>query len=59
MNEHLQANEKFVRATTGRTPARRWAEPEEFHEIAAFLAEPSLTFHTGNEVVVDGGYTIF
>lgn len=59
MNEHLQANEKFVRATTGRTPARRWAEPEEFHEVAAFLADPSLTFHTGNEVVVDGGYTIF
>lgn len=59
MNEHLQANETFVRATTSRTPARRWAEPEEFHEIAAFLADPSLTFHTGNEIIVDGGYTIF
>jgi NAD(P)-dependent dehydrogenase (short-subunit alcohol dehydrogenase family) len=59
MNEHLQANEKFVRVTTARTPVRRWAEPEEFHEVAAFLADPSLTFHTGNEVVVDGGYTIY
>ncbi|MCK8613800.1 SDR family NAD(P)-dependent oxidoreductase [Gordonia sp. C13] len=59
MNEHLQADERFVRATTGRTPARRWAEPEEFHEVAAFLADPALTFHTGNEIVVDGGYTIF
>ncbi|WP_182481157.1 SDR family NAD(P)-dependent oxidoreductase [Nocardioides immobilis] len=59
MNTHLREDEKFMRATTRRTPVRRWAEPEEFHEVAAFLADPALTFHTGNEVVVDGGYTIF
>lgn len=59
MNTHLREDEKFMRATTSRTPARRWAQPEEFHEIARFLADPTLTFHTGNEVVVDGGYTIF
>lgn len=59
MNTHLQADEGFVRATTSRTPARRWADPEEFHDIAAFLADPALTFHTGNEIVVDGGYTVF
>ncbi|MCE3551136.1 SDR family oxidoreductase [Pseudonocardia sp. RS11V-5] len=59
MNTDLQEDERFMRATIGRTPARRWADPEEFHEVAAFLADPSLTFHTGNEVVVDGGYTIF
>jgi NAD(P)-dependent dehydrogenase (short-subunit alcohol dehydrogenase family) len=59
MNTDLQADERFVRATTSRTPARRWAEPEEFHAVAAFLADPALTFHTGNEVVVDGGYTVF
>ncbi|UGT55123.1 SDR family NAD(P)-dependent oxidoreductase [Nocardia asteroides] len=59
MNTHLQADERFMMATTARTPARRWADPEEFYEVAAFLADPSLTFHTGNEVVVDGGYTIF
>ncbi|MBN9739234.1 MULTISPECIES: SDR family oxidoreductase [unclassified Pseudonocardia] len=59
MNTDLQENEKFMAVTTGRTPARRWADPEEFHEVAAFLADPALTFHTGNEVVVDGGYTVF
>lgn len=59
MNTHLQADEKFFRATTSRTPVRRWADPSEFHEVAAFLADPSLTYHTGNEVVVDGGYTIY
>lgn len=59
MNTDLQADERFMKATMARTPTRRWADPEEFHKIAAFLADPSLTFHTGNEIVVDGGYTIF
>jgi len=59
INESLMGNERFMRTTTSRTPVRRWAKPEEFHDIAAYLADPRLTFHTGNEVVVDGGYTIF
>lgn len=59
MNTHLQSDEAFVRATTARTPARRWADPSEFEEVAVFLSDPTLTFHTGNEVVVDGGYTIY
>lgn len=59
MNTDLQQNEKFMAATTRRTPARRWADPEEFQDVAAFLADPALTFHTGNEVIVDGGYTVF
>ncbi|MDT9592187.1 SDR family NAD(P)-dependent oxidoreductase [Nocardioides zeae] len=59
MNTHLQVDERFMAATTRRTPARRWAQPEEFHEVAVFLADPTLTFHTGNEVVVDGGYSVF
>jgi NAD(P)-dependent dehydrogenase (short-subunit alcohol dehydrogenase family) len=58
MNTHLRDDERFMSVTTARTPARRWGRPEDFHEVASFLADPSLTFHTGNEVVVDGGYTI-
>lgn len=54
-----QENEKFMAATTARTPVRRWAEPSEFEAVGAFLADPTQTFHIGNEVVVDGGYTIF
>jgi NAD(P)-dependent dehydrogenase (short-subunit alcohol dehydrogenase family) len=53
------ANEKFREATTRRTPVRRWAEPSEFREVGAFLADPSLTYHTGQEICVDGGYTVF
>ncbi|MFZ0716396.1 SDR family NAD(P)-dependent oxidoreductase [Mycobacterium sp.] len=59
MNAHLQADPKFMAATTARTPVRRWAEPAEFEELAAFLTDPALTFHTGNEIVVDGGYSVY
>lgn len=59
MNASLRENDRFVTATTARTPVRRWATPDEFGSVAAFLADPEITFHTGNEVVVDGGYTIF
>lgn len=49
----------FRNATVKRTPVRRWAEPEEFREVGAFLADPSQTYHTGQEICVDGGYTVF
>ena len=52
-------NEYFREVTTKRTPVRRWADPREFKEVGAFLADPSQTFHTGQQVCVDGGYTIF
>lgn len=53
------ANDRFREVTTRRTPVRRWAEPEEFRQVGAWLADPSETFHTGQEVCVDGGYTVF
>ena len=54
-----KTQEKFVTATISRTPVRRWATLHDFETVGAFLADPSLTFHTGDSMVVDGGYTIF
>jgi hypothetical protein len=54
-----QTHEKFMTATIGRTPVRRWATLHDFETVGAFLADPTLTFHTGDSMVVDGGYTIF
>jgi NAD(P)-dependent dehydrogenase (short-subunit alcohol dehydrogenase family) len=51
--------DRFREATIARTPVRRWAEPDEMGPAAVFLADPTATFHTGDTVVVDGGYTIF
>lgn len=53
------AHDAFRETTTKRTPVRRWAEWSEFREVGAFLADPAITYHTGQEVVVDGGYTVF
>ena len=52
-------HEKFMAATTGRTPVRRWATVHDFETVGAFLADPTLIFHTGDSMVVDGGYTVF
>ena len=52
-------NDRFRDITTKRTPVRRWADPNEFREVGAFLADPTQTFHTGQQVCLDGGYTIF
>jgi len=52
-------DDRFREVTTRRTPVRRWADPSEFREVGAFLADPTQTFHTGQEVTVDGGYTVF
>jgi NAD(P)-dependent dehydrogenase (short-subunit alcohol dehydrogenase family) len=59
MTAPLKGWETFVESTTKRTPARRWGTPEDMGAAALFLSDPSLVFHTGDTVVVDGGYSIF
>jgi NAD(P)-dependent dehydrogenase (short-subunit alcohol dehydrogenase family) len=59
MTAPLKAWDTFVETTTKRTPARRWGTPEDMGAAALFLCDPSLVFHTGDTVVVDGGYSIF
>ncbi|HEY8217647.1 MAG TPA: SDR family oxidoreductase [Acidimicrobiia bacterium] len=54
----MRADERFVDATTRRTPVRRWGTPEDLGAAIVFLADPTNTFHTGDTIVVDGGYTI-
>lgn len=54
----MRESERFVEMTTQRTPVRRWATPEDLKPPAVFLADPAITFHTGEAMVVDGGYTV-
>lgn len=58
MLEPGRSNERWVDATVRRTPVRRWGVPADFRSVAAYLADPSLSFHTGDSVVVDGGYVL-
>ena len=59
MTEAARGYDKFLTATTQRTPIRRWGVPDDFAALGAFLANPTQMFHTGTEIVVDGGYTRF
>ncbi len=52
-------NDAFREVTVKRTPVRRWASPDEYRSVAAYLCDKSGTFHTGDSLVLDGGYTVF
>jgi NAD(P)-dependent dehydrogenase (short-subunit alcohol dehydrogenase family) len=43
--------------TIAAIPARRWGTPEDVGKAVLYLADPALAYHTGAEVVVDGGYS--
>jgi NAD(P)-dependent dehydrogenase (short-subunit alcohol dehydrogenase family) len=43
---------------TASIPAGRWGTPDDIGAAAVYLADPSLSYHTGAEVVVDGAYSI-
>jgi hypothetical protein len=61
IDTHPEAREdpRFVDVTEKRTPVRRWGTPADLRSAIVFLADPANTFHTGDTVVVDGGYTIY
>ena len=59
MTVPLQAWDKFNEKAIGRVPVRRWGEPEDFGGIAVYLASDASRFHTGDAIVIDGGYTVF
>lgn len=51
--------EKFADKVLPRVPMRRWGEPTDFGGIAVYLASDASRYHTGDTIVVDGGYGIF
>jgi NAD(P)-dependent dehydrogenase (short-subunit alcohol dehydrogenase family) len=59
MTAGAQTNPKLMENTTKRTPVRRWGVPSDLGPAAVFLADPTNAFHTGDVIVVDGGYSIF
>ncbi|MCK9515048.1 MAG: SDR family oxidoreductase [Ottowia sp.] len=52
-------NRKFADAVLPRIPARRWGEKEDFGGIAVYLASSASSYTTGEQFVIDGGYTKF
>ena len=42
-----------------RVPMRRWGTPADFGGIAVYFASDASAFHTGDQVLIDGGYASF
>jgi NAD(P)-dependent dehydrogenase (short-subunit alcohol dehydrogenase family) len=53
------ADETFTRKVLPRVPVRRWGTGEDFAGIAVYLASPASAFHTGDAILIDGGYAAF
>jgi NAD(P)-dependent dehydrogenase (short-subunit alcohol dehydrogenase family) len=59
MTAAAQANPKFNEQVINRVPLRRWGKPEDFGGIAVYLASDASSLHTGDSILIDGGYSKF
>ncbi len=59
MTAGAQGWDKFNEAVISRVPIGGWGDGEDFAGVAVYLASPASRFHTGDMIVIDGGYTIF
>jgi NAD(P)-dependent dehydrogenase (short-subunit alcohol dehydrogenase family) len=59
MTDAAQHSSVFVEKVISRVPMRGWGKPEDFGGIAVYLASDASRYHTGDTIVIDGGYTKF
>jgi NAD(P)-dependent dehydrogenase (short-subunit alcohol dehydrogenase family) len=59
MTDKSVHNPKFADAVLPRIPARRWGEIDDFGGIAVYLASDASAYATGEQFLIDGGYTKF
>jgi NAD(P)-dependent dehydrogenase (short-subunit alcohol dehydrogenase family) len=59
MTAGAQSWDKFNESVISRVPIGGWGDGEDFAGIAVYLASAASRFHTGDSIVIDGGYTIF
>ena len=51
--------EVFETKVMKRVPLRRWGQPEDFAGIAVYLASEASAYQTGEDFIIDGGYSRF
>lgn len=59
MTERSVGDERFASAVMPRIPARRWGNMDDFGGVAVYLTSDASAYHTGEQFVIDGGYTKF
>ena len=59
MTEQALHGEAFSQKVLPRVPLRRWGIGDDFGGIAVYLASDLSAYHTGDTLVIDGGYVLF
>jgi NAD(P)-dependent dehydrogenase (short-subunit alcohol dehydrogenase family) len=59
MTANAQSAPKFNEKVISRVPVGGWGDGADFAGIAVYLASRAARYHTGDSLVIDGGYTIF
>jgi gluconate 5-dehydrogenase len=58
LTSSLLQREEFVMRLNSRVPLRRWGQPRDLAGAAVFLASDAASYVTGQQIVIDGGFTI-
>jgi NAD(P)-dependent dehydrogenase (short-subunit alcohol dehydrogenase family) len=59
LNRALLRSEVGATKILPRIPLRRWGAPADLGAAAVYLASPGAGYHTGDVLVIDGGYRLF
>ncbi|HYZ34786.1 MAG TPA: SDR family NAD(P)-dependent oxidoreductase [Crenalkalicoccus sp.] len=59
MTARSVADPKFSGNVLPRIPLRRWGTGADFGGIAVYLMSDAAAYHTGDSILIDGGYALF
>lgn len=59
MTAGMTESKVFEEKVLKRIPHRRWGRPEDFSGIAVYLASDASSYHTGDVILIDGGFSAF
>jgi NAD(P)-dependent dehydrogenase (short-subunit alcohol dehydrogenase family) len=59
LSEPFQSDERYRAKVIPRIPLRRWGSIDEVAGAAVYLSSPAASYHSGDTLVIDGGYSVF